>query len=247
MIHDFTEGNITRQLFRFATPLFLSNLLQIVYNTVDMVIVGNVNGSTGLSAVAIGGDVSSFLTFVAMGFSTAGQVILSQYIGAGQRHRVGKFIGTMFSFLMLCALAFSIVCLAMRSSILRWMNTPAESWKDALDYSTVCMVGLVFVYGYNMVSAVLRGMGNSKHPFIFISIAAVLNVILDLWFVAGLRLSAFGAALATVMSEGGAVPEVRVKADGRVEASVVVDLLSRLDRVGIGRVMLLTLPPDGAL
>ncbi len=201
MITDFTEGNVTKKLILFATPLFLSNFLQIVYNMVDMVVVGQVLGSAGLSAISIGGDISNFLAFVVMGFSNAGQIIISQYIGADQKENVGKFIGTMFSFLISCALILTVVCLMIREHILYWMNTPMESWNDALSYATTCIIGLVFVYGYNIVSAVLRGMGDSKHPFIFISIAAVLNLVLDIWFVAGLHLGAFGAALATIISQ----------------------------------------------
>ena len=202
MISDFTEGNVTKQLVQFATPLFLSNLLQIVYNMVDMIVVGQVEGNAGLSAISIGGDISHFLTFIAMGFSSAGQVIIAQYIGAKQKEKVGKFIGTMFTFLISCSLVISTVCFVIRDPIMRWMNTPSESWNGALSYAVTCMMGLSFVYGYNIVCAVLRGMGDSKHPFIFISIAAVLNVILDICFVAGMNFSAFGAALATVISQG---------------------------------------------
>ncbi|MBO5203425.1 MAG: MATE family efflux transporter [Clostridia bacterium] len=200
-IFDFTEGNIPKQLVTFATPLFLSSLLQVVYNMVDMAVVGHVLGDVGLSAVSVGGDVSNFLTFVAMGFSNAGQVIISQYIGAGKKDSVGRFIATMFSFLTLAAVVLSTVCLILRVPILRLMNTPAEAMDEALGYSTVCMIGMVFIYGYNIVSAVLRGIGDSKHPFIFISIAAVLNVVLDILFVIVIPLGAAGAALATVISQ----------------------------------------------
>lgn len=164
-------------------------------------VVGNVDGSTGLSAVAIGGDVTNFLTFVAMGFANAGQVIISQYIGADQKEKVGKFIGTLVSFLLCFAVVFGSVCLLLRIPILKWMNTPAESWDDALSYSTTCIAGLIFIYGYNSISAILRGVGDSKHPFLFISIAAIINILLDIFFVAGLKMRAFGAALATVMSQ----------------------------------------------
>ena len=89
MITDFTQGNIPKQLIIFATPLFLSSLLQAVYNMVDMIIVGHVLGDVGLSAVSVGGDVSNFLTFIALGFSNAGQVIISSYIGEGKIKEVG--------------------------------------------------------------------------------------------------------------------------------------------------------------
>ena len=159
LIVDFTEGNISKQLLTFAAPLFLSSLLQVVYNMVDMIIVGRAAGEVGLSAVAVGGDVSNFLTFFAMGFANAGQIIISQYIGAGQKDKVGRFTGTMFTFLLGCALVLSAVCLFLRHPILQVMNTPEESYNDTLAYATVCIVGLVFIYGYNIVGAILRGMG----------------------------------------------------------------------------------------
>ena len=201
-ITDFTQGSVPKQLLRFATPLLLANLLQVVYNMADMVIVGQVMGSVGLSAVSIGGDVSSFLTFVAMGFSNAGQVIISQFIGAGQKRKVGAFTGTMFTFLLGFAVVLGSICLFFRQGILGLMNTPEAAWQEALNYSTVCILGLVFIYGYNMVSAVLRGMGDSKHPFIFIGLAAVMNVVLDIVLVWGLKMGAMGAAIATVFSQG---------------------------------------------
>jgi len=200
-IRDFTRGNITKQLVGFAWPLFLSNLLQVVYNMVDMIIVGKVLGKTGTSAVAVGGDVSAFLIFVAMGFSAAGQVLIAKYIGSKQSEKIGKFVGTMTGFLMVCAVLISAVALIFQNGILKLMNTPAESYAGAADYSATCMIGLVFIYGYNIVSAVLRGMGDSKHPFVFIAIAAVLNVVLDILFVIVIPMGPGGAALATVISQ----------------------------------------------
>ena len=200
-IRDFTRGSIPKQLFSFAWPLFLSNLLQVVYNMIDMMIVGNVLGKSGLSAVSVGGDVSNFLTFVAMGFSNAGQVLIARYIGARERHKLGKFVGTMSSFLISCAVFLSVVGLLFQKEILQVMNTPPEALEGALHYSGVCMAGLVFIYGYNIVSAILRGMGDSKHPFIFISMAAVINLILDIVFVMGFGMGSGGAALATVISQ----------------------------------------------
>ena len=199
---DFTQGNIEKQLYCFAAPLFLSSLLQIVYSMVDMIIVGQVMGKIGLSAVSIGGDVVTLLTFLVMGFSNAGQVIIAQYLGAGKEERLGKFIGTMYSFLMLCAAFLSIVCIFLRSQILYAMQTPPEAFTEAFAYSTVCMCGLVFIYGYNISSAVLRGMGDSVRPLVFICISAILNIILDLIFVGPLSMGAFGAGLETVISQG---------------------------------------------
>ena len=201
-IKDFTKGSITKELILFALPLFLSNLLQVVYNMVDMIVVGNVLGIEGLSAVSVGGDVSAFLTFVAMGYSNAGQVIIARYIGGREEKKIGKFVGTMSGFLLLCSVIISAVALICQDGMLMLMNTPDYAYEGAASYSGICMVGLLFIYGYNIVSAILRGMGDSKHPFIFISIAAVINLVLDIIFVAYLGLGAGGAALATVISQG---------------------------------------------
>lgn len=200
-IKDFTHGKIMPQLLIFSAPLFLSNLMQVVYNMVDMVVVGNVLGDTGISAVSVGGDLSQLLTFVAMGFSNAGQVLIAKYIGAGHRHKIGRFVGTLCSFLAVSAVIISVLSIIFQSSLLRLMNTPENAYTPAAKYSFICMAGLIFIYGYNMVSAVLRGMGDSKHPFIFISLAAVMNLILDIIFVIFLNMGTKGAALATVMSQ----------------------------------------------
>lgn len=186
----------------FAVPLFLAHLLQAVYNVVDMVVVGQVVGEAGLSGISVGGDVLSLLTFLSMGFSQAGQIIIAQYIGAGLKERLSRFIGTMSVFLALCAVVMSLGCILLREQILGLLNTPLAAWDQAMEYSVVCMLGLVFIYGYNTVSAILRGMGDSKRPLMFIAIAAVLNLILDLIFVVGFGWEAVGAALATVIAQG---------------------------------------------
>lgn len=200
-IKDFTEGKISKQLVIFAAPLFLSNLMQVVYNMVDMLIVGKALGKVGISAVSVGGDLCNLLTFIAIGFSNAGQVIVAKYIGAGQKEKIGRFMGTLSNFLVLSSVAVSVVSIIFQDGLLKLMNTPSEAYDSAAGYSFICMIGLVFIYGYNMVSAVLRGMGDSKHPFIFITLAACVNVLLDLIFVLGLGMGAPGAALATVISQ----------------------------------------------
>lgn len=200
-IKDFTKGNITKDLIVFAWPLLLSNILQVVYSMVDMIVVGKVMGKVGTSAVTVGGDVTNLLTFVGMGFASAGQVLIARYVGAKQHDKIGKFVGTMSSFLTICAVVVSVLGLALQNTILQLMNTPAEAYEGAAAYSTICIIGLVFIYGYNVVSAILRGMGDSKHPLIFIAIAAGINIVLDLIFVAGLSMGAGGAALATVISQ----------------------------------------------
>lgn len=201
MINDLTNGPVSRTLISFALPIILSNLLQTAYNMVDMVVVGQFVGSAGLSAVSIGTDLLHMLTFLAIGFCNAGQVIISQFVGAGDTKSVSKTIGTLFTVILLSSLVLTVVCLFCTNLFLGWLNTPAEAFAQARSYCLVCFAGLFFIYGYNMVSSVLRGMGDSRHPLMFIAIAAVTNLILDLVFVAVFRWGVFGAALATVIGQ----------------------------------------------
>ena len=202
MIRDLTKGPVVSQLFRFALPLFASNALQAIYNLVDMVIVGNCIGAAGMSAVSIGGDLLHLLTFVAMGFCSAGQVIIARAVGERRPEDIRKTIGTMFTFLLSVSAAIAVICYLLRASLLSWLNTPAAARDYAMDYLVTCVCGLVFIYGYNIVSAILRGMGDSKRPFLFIAVAAILNMILDVLFVKYLHMEVFGAALATVIGQG---------------------------------------------
>ena len=202
MVKDLTRGSVPKELLLFALPLFMSNALQAVYNMVDMIIVGQFIGGAGMSAVSIGGDLLHLLTFVSMGFASAGQVLIARNVGSGNREEVKETIGTLFTFLLGASVLISLICFFLRTPILNALNTPAESYDYAMDYTVTCIVGLVFIYGYNIVSAILRGMGDSKRPFIFVAAAAVLNIILDYVFVVILHMEVFGAALATVMGQG---------------------------------------------
>lgn len=202
MVTDLTNGSVTKILLKFAFPLFVSNALQAVYNIVDMIVVGQYIGGVGMSAVSIGGDMLHLLTFVAMGFSSAGQVLISQYVGAKNMDAVKKTIGTMFTFLLGISLVISVGCYFIRDLMLQLLNTPVESYAYTMDYTVTCIAGLFFIYGYNIISAILRGMGDSRRPFVFIAIAAVVNIVLDLLFVAVFDMEVYGVALATVISQG---------------------------------------------
>ena len=109
IINDLTTGSVSKTLITFAFPLMLSNLLQTIYNTVDMIIVGQFVGKTGLSAVSIGGSLLHLFTFIAMGFANAGQVLVSQYLGAGNKKAVSRTVGTMFTFVLSCAIVLSVM------------------------------------------------------------------------------------------------------------------------------------------
>ncbi len=201
MVKDLTTGSVARQLLAFALPLFFANALQAVYNLVDMMVVGQLIGGAGMSAVSIGGDVLHLLTFLAMGFSSAGQVLIAQAVGAGRKDEQHKLIGTLFTFLFIVSILIAVLCYVIRTPLLGWLNTPSESYDYTMSYMVTCIAGLVFIYGYNIVSAILRGMGDSRRPFIFIAIAAILNTVLDLLFVGVFHMEVFGAALATVIGQ----------------------------------------------
>lgn len=203
IVKDLNRGSVTRTMLLFAMPLLWASLIQMLYNTADMIIVGRFVGKNGLGAVSVGGDVLHFLCFVAMGFANAGQVIISQYLGAGMREKIGRIIGTLFTFLIITALVLGSLTVIFREKVLTWINTPPEIYAETEIYVVVCMAGLLFIFGYNVISAILRGMGDSKHPLMFVAVAAVLNVLLDIYFVVRWEWGVFGVALATVISQGG--------------------------------------------
>lgn len=199
---DFTHGSITSMLFHFVGPLLLANILNSLYNTVDMVVIGQYAGSAGTVAVSLGGKMLMFLTVVSMGLAGGGQILIAQQVGAGKRQEIGLSIGSLFTLLGLISIVFSLVCLAFSRNIIIWLNTPQESFDSALAYLRVTSIGLPLMFGYNAVSSVLRGMGDSKHPLLFIGIAALLNLILDLVFIIYFNMGAMGTALATVIGQG---------------------------------------------
>ena len=201
IIRDLTTGSVPKTLLRFSLPLFMSGLLQMVYNMVDMIVVGRFVGTRGLSAVSIGGEVLMLITFVAMGFSNAGQILISRYVGEDRRDKVGEMVGTLFTLLMSLAVVITGVFLLSYRTIINWLNTPEDIWEYTRQYSVTCVWGTLFIYGYNLVSAILRGMGDSRHPFLFIAIASLINVVLDILFVGPLGMGPRGAALATVIGQ----------------------------------------------
>lgn len=198
---DFTQGNIARQLFFFAIPFMASNALQVLYSTIDMIIVGEFVGTPGLSAVSQSSQIVNFATMVCLGFSNAGQVLLAQALGAKKRKEMNDIIGTLFTFITIIALIFTCVMLCAQTWILNIMKIPEESYEMARDYLVICSIGFIFTAGYNMVSAVLRGMGDAKRPFLFIGIASVVNLVLDILFTGIFGWGVAGAAWATIIGQ----------------------------------------------
>lgn len=200
LINDLSEGSVLSKLTRFAVPLMLANLLQAVYNMVDMIVVGQFGGPAGLSAVGIGGQIQTLFLAVCLGFSGGGQVVISQQVGA-KSERISKTVGTLLSLEFILAVLITVIGVGFHKPILSLMNTPEAAWSEAVNYMLICSVGQVFIFGYNALCAILRGMGESKLPMIFIAISSVVNVILDLLFVGAFHWGAGGAAAATVISQ----------------------------------------------
>ena len=198
---DLTTGRPFLQLVSFSIPFVISNLLQQAYNLADMAIVGRFIGSAGLSAASAGGEIAMFYLFLCMGFGAAGQIIIAQNVGVGNHRGVSRTIGTLFTFQFIVSVVLTVVSISLCDPFLRAINVPEEAYDLARDYSLVLFAGMIPVFGYNTIGSVLRGMGDSKHPMLFIALSASLNVILDIIFVGPLNLSAFGAALATVLSQ----------------------------------------------
>ena len=198
---DFTQGNVAGQLLWFALPFMASNAFQVLYSTIDMIIVGKYVGTAGLSAVSQSSLILNFATMVCLGFSNGGQVLVAQALGAGKRKEMNEIIGTLFSLILCIALILSAGFLTARTWIMRIMNMPAESYDMAMEYLVICGAGLIFTAGYNMISAVLRGMGDSKRPFLFIGIASAVNLVLDILFTGIMGWGVAGAALATIIGQ----------------------------------------------
>ena len=182
-------------------PFMASNALQVLYSTVDMIIVGRYVGTAGLSAVSQSSLIVTFATMMSLGFSNAGQILIAQALGAGKKKETNSIIGTLFTLILAMGLLFSIIIFAAVNPIMTLMNIPEESYTMSVEYLLICGGGLVFTAGYNMVSAVLRGMGDSKRPFIFICIASAVNLVLDLVFTGMLGWGVAGAAWATIIGQ----------------------------------------------
>ena len=201
LIRDYTTGPVGRQLLVFSIPFMLSNALQVLYSIVDMIVVGQVLGSAGLSAVSTSAQVVNFMTLLCVGFSTGGQVRLSQLIGADRRKALSGSVGTLFTLTAAIALIMTALGLFFARPVVELLQTPPESFGLAVQYLVISSLGMLFSYGYNTAAAVLRGMGNSRQPCISLVMAAVVNFLLDLLFVVRLNWGVAGAAAATVIGQ----------------------------------------------
>jgi putative MATE family efflux protein len=199
--NNLSRGSVFTKLVLFALPFLASNLVQSLYNVADMLIVGNFSGTQSMSGVNIGGQITFILTNMVIGLCMGGTVLIGQYLGAGNRRALEQVTATLITVLLAAGVVITIVMLVFKGPVLRIIRTPEASFAESDRYLTVTVAGVIFIFGYNALAAILRGMGNSKQPFYFVLAACIINVALDIVFVAVFRWNAFGAALATVISQ----------------------------------------------
>ena len=198
---DFTQGNILKKLVAFMMPVLGALILQAAYGAVDLLVVGRFGSTSGLSAVSTGSQVLNLVTFVVIQFAMGITVLIARYLGEKRPERIGAVIGggaVVFT-MMSVALFIAMVGFARPISVL--MQAPAEAVDLTASYVRICGAGIFFIVAYNLLSAIFRGLGDSKSPLLFVLVACIVNIIGDLILVAGLHMDAAGAAIATVTAQ----------------------------------------------
>ena len=235
-----TEGVIWKQLLIFFFPILMGTFFQQMYNTVDTIIVGRLVGTEALAAVGATGPLVSMVNGFFIGVSSGATVVLSQAYGAGDRKGVSDSIHTGVALSLLLGVMLTAIGICLGGRVMGWMGTPENCMADATSYLRIYFAGSIGTVVYNMGAGILRAMGDSKRPMLFLMVTCILNVVLDLLFVAVLHMGVAGAALATVLSQmiSAVLPIVvllRQKEDRlelrklRIERS----LLGRILRIGI--------------
>ena len=204
-VSDFTTGSIPKMLLRFSIPFFLTNLIQSLYNIADIMVVSHFCGTAGVAGASISGSITNTVTFTVIGLCNGGAIMTAQYAGMKSDKDIRETIGTTFGIMAVLAAVFTVVMLLLSDWILNLLNTPPEAFAQTKEYFSVCMAGSVFIFGYNSVCSVLRGLGDSKTPMYFGIGSCFLNIFLDLVFVGLLGTGVAGAALATVIAQAAAL------------------------------------------
>lgn len=201
MNSDLLKGNVFKVLMVFTIPFMLSNLLQVLYGSADLLVVGQFGYTYDVSGVSIGSQAMSLITSLVLGLTTGVTVLLGQYAGANEQRKLSKVVGaSILLFVMIACILTVILCLS-NSIIVGLMNTPKEAIEATKSYLMICSFGVSFIIGYNVVSAILRGLGDSKTPLLFVLIACIINIIVDLILVGYFHMGAVGAAIATVLAQ----------------------------------------------
>ncbi|MDR0818956.1 MAG: MATE family efflux transporter [Oscillospiraceae bacterium] len=199
--NNLTEGPVWSVLIRFTIPFLLSGLFQVLYGTVDVYFVGHYASGASIAGTATASQAMGMITNVFMGLTLGGTVLIGQYIGAKREESASAVTGNMVIIFAVIAVLCTLILTVGSPFINRAMQVPEDAFDEANRYMMICGFGAVFIMGYNVVSAILRGLGNSKAPLYFIAISCLMNIVLDYIFVAVMRKAAAGAALATVISQ----------------------------------------------
>ena len=198
---DFTQGSILGKLIPFMMPILGALILQAAYGAVDLLVVGRFGTTSGLSAVSTGSQVLNLVTFVITQFAMGITVLIARYIGEKKQELIGRVIGgSIIIFAIISAVLF-FVMICFSRSIAIVMQAPSEAVGLTSVYVKICGGGIFFIVAYNLLSAIFRGLGDSKSPLIFVAVACVINIVGDLLLVAGLKMDAAGAAIATVFAQ----------------------------------------------
>ena len=201
-MQDLTQGSPARLIFAFALPMLLGNVFQQFYNMVDSIVVGRFVGKTALGAVGASFPIFFLLISMVIGITMGAGIILSQYFGAQDMEAVRKTIETTWIFLFFASLLVTILGILASGSLLRFINTPPDILPQARLYLQILFAGTIPLFGYNGISAILRGVGNSKTPLYLLIVATLVNVCLDLLFVMVFHWGVAGVSLATVIAQG---------------------------------------------
>lgn len=198
---ELTEGSIGKALLKFFFPIMFGTFFQQLYNTVDAIVVGRFVGSDALAAV--GGSAGMIVNLIVgffVGLTAGASVIVSQFFGSGDREKVSKSMHTIYAFSIIGSIVISIVGYFLAPALLKAMSTPEDIYADSLLYLRVFLIGIVFMFIYNTGSALLRAIGDSKRPLIYLIVCCGVNIILDVLFVAVFQMGVLGAALATLVA-----------------------------------------------
>ncbi|MFQ9601452.1 MAG: MATE family efflux transporter [Flavonifractor plautii] len=198
---DMTQGSPTRLIVLFSLPLLAGNVLQQLYNMVDSVVVGNYVGSSALTAVGAGFSIMFLISSLFLGFSMGATIMIAQYVGAGDQGAVGRTVDTIYSALLVIIVPLTLLGVLASGPLLTLIRVPQEAYEQARTYCMVVLGGIIGTLGYNMNSGIMRGLGDSRTPLIFLFIACVINIVLDLVFVLVFSWGVFGVALATILAQ----------------------------------------------
>ena len=200
-VNPFLSGPILPPLLCFAFPLMLSLLLQAFYGGVDLVVVGKFSPTESVSAVATGSQIMQVITSLITGLTMGVTVLLGKAIGAGDVQCAGQVVSSQIKLFSIVALVLTVIMLLFTPQISVLLNVPDIALDETVRYVRICSSGIIFITAYNGISGIFRGMGNSRSPFLFVLIACLVNVILDLIFVGVFEMDASGAALATIIAQ----------------------------------------------